>query len=203
MCLELSKTAKRKTAKKDIVVYKKLNHSGINTSTEINDGDFFKGRIYNIACEGRIHKTAEGVLYFCTNNEEFDGSVSPEKFNYLYSWRMSNNVHSIIVNDVELINTISFQNGYVTPYQNSPVMIGKTYKSNLFKEDKFDFVNIGLHSFKNLEDAKVGLSMNYSVLVKCIIPKGSDYYEGIFNYKKSYASDTLTYVELITNLLWI
>jgi len=33
--------------------------------------------------------------------------------------------------------------------------------------------------------------------IKCVIPKGSTYYVGTFDYWKSYASDKLTYVEII------
>ena len=67
------------------------------------------------------------------------------------------------------------------------------------------FVNKGLiHSFKTLEGAKksftlpdfvLTLTEDCSYIVKCIIPKGTEYYEGIFEdtMLSCYASKKLTY----------
>lgn len=75
----------------------------------------------------------------------------------------------------------------------SLVKMGETYESKLIKEIGA-FVNVGIHSFESLNSAKCDGKGKY---VKCIIPKGSHYYEGDFNDFVSYASDKLTYVELV------
>ena len=80
----------------------------------------------------------------------------------------------------------------VTPYRNFPIEIGKTYNSELIKSD--GFIQEGLHSFKNLDDAK---SSYVQIYAECIIPKGSKYYEGKFADDDAYASDKLTYVKIL------
>lgn len=96
---------------------------------------------------------------------------------------------------------IKKDNIYYTPYQNCIIEIGNTYKSNIIKEG--NEINIGLHSFVTIEDLKPwsvrgmgtwGKLMGY---IKCIIPKGSKYYIGIFGKYNSYVSDTLQYIEII------
>ena len=63
---------------------------------------------------------------------------------------------------------------------------------------------MGLHSFELLDDCKNNAFIEKiyaykSVVVKCIIPKGSKYYKGKFNnyftVYSSYASDKIKYVE--------
>ena len=81
--------------------------------------------------------------------------------------------------------------GYQTFYQGFKVEMGETYTSELEKID--DSIEKGLHSFETMEGAK---SVSY-IVAKCIIPKGSRYYEGIFNRDVSYASDKLTYIEIV------
>jgi hypothetical protein len=64
----------------------------------------------------------------------------------------------------------------------------------------------GLHSFTNLRDAKsfcqtqlLDESYNYYI-VKCIIPKNSKYYIGIFENKECYASNNIKYTtEIVYN----
>lgn len=89
---------------------------------------------------------------------------------------------------------------YVTPYQYASVKLGETYTSELRKEKNDSIVEIGIHSFKNLVDARN--EKNYwddpQEIVKCIIPKGSKYYEGDFScLVDSYASTALKYLEII------
>ena len=87
----------------------------------------------------------------------------------------------------------------LTPYREVKVEIGETYKSNLIKVNGIQpVVNIGIHSFARKRAAKKDY-INYGdgdIIIKCIIPAGSTYYTGMFLGKKSYASDTLKYVEI-------
>lgn len=194
MCLTIDENAKRKTAKKDIVVYKRIIPQEFNTIEDIKDGDIFNGTINGVTCNGRIHKTQNGVLYFCTNEVELNGLDSPEKYSYKNSWVLDIDVTSIIVNGVEMINKIIKLYCYITPYQNFRVLIGETYKSKLIELNDMGIINVAIHSFANLRDA---INDGGGVCAKCIIPRGSKYYEGRFCGLKAYASDTLTYVELV------
>lgn len=100
-----------------------------------------------------------------------------------------------------------------TPYRNSWVQEDVNYKSDLIFEEypnmlsAYNHVGIGLHSLKSISDAKRLKSKMYSknesiVIYKCVIPKGSKYYKGIFKdygwIFPSYASDALTYIKEIS-----
>lgn len=93
---------------------------------------------------------------------------------------------------------------FSTAYQGAIVKIGETYTSELIVNIFKNTVNVGLHSFENISDA-INLAQRWSTLhykvIKCIIPKGSSYYEGMFissiNNAKAYASDTLKYIEVV------
>lgn len=78
----------------------------------------------------------------------------------------------------------------VTYYREADVEVGKTYTSELVQVK--NTIETGLHSYEKIPFAI------YSIVVKCIIPKGSKYYVGIFGNNVSYASDTLKYVEIIS-----
>ena len=76
---------------------------------------------------------------------------------------------------------------YYTPYQNMKVKVGKQYRTKLGKMicySTFDFavVNEGFHSFKFEEDAHTICKSENQVVCKCVIPKGSEYYEGTYEY---------------------
>lgn len=97
---------------------------------------------------------------------------------------------------------------YSTYYQNSPVAIGNTYESKIIVETRViggHLINIALHSYKYLSSLrktikKYGYVYDRIAIVKCIIPKGSTYYLGDFEGEGlSYASDKLTYVEILEN----
>ena len=204
MCLNLkNKNTKIKIAKKDIVVYKTLiflkNKGMIDDGlSELKHGDSFTGVIKGIKCKGKISINYDSYIYLCTNNANLDGDNAYDKLGYDYSWSMDNTVEQIIVNGKNI--TFKESEVYQTPYQWFKVIIGETYTSKLNKIDSI--VEEGLHSFATLKDAKA--RPNSSIVAKCIIPKGSEYYEGVYkvgfryieNYK-SYASDTLTYLEIV------
>lgn len=92
-----------------------------------------------------------------------------------------------------------------TPYQHQTVIIGETYKSELILPKNFFHrrnVNIGIHSFKNRQDAIRDVHFHSNCIVKCVIPKGSKYCIGKFGVDISYASDTLQYVAIIDHNTW-
>ena len=98
----------------------------------------------------------------------------------------------------------NFKKSLLTTYRKQPVKLGSTYTSG-FSINEDGNVEMGLHSFDELNSAKEdGYYENRYpeempiVYVKCLIPKGSRYYEGRFCGDTAYASDQLTYLEIIT-----
>lgn len=189
MCLELkSNKTKSKIAKEDIICYKRLQYLPTIDMSTIKDGDEFIGVINTVECSGKISVECNKI-YFCTNHPMLNGSDSENKHGYINSWVFDCDVTSIIINNKEVVSLKT-----VTPYRDFIVEIGKTYNSEFVKYD--ESIHEGLHSYKNLEDAK----NNYNgIYVECIIPKGSKYYEGKFIDYDAYASDKLTYVKFIEN----
>ena len=86
----------------------------------------------------------------------------------------------------------------VTYFREVEVELGKTYESELFVNDYNTRVYDGLHSFKYFLGAVFVLIFmihtSKTKLVKCVIPKGSFYYEGWFSSVKSFASDRIKYL---------
>lgn len=188
MCLQLaSKTVKSKKATKDIVCYKRLRLEEKIDLTKYINGASFKGIIKGIECEGHINIEI-GRMYFCTDNDELDGSDCYCKRGHLYSWVYDYRVTEIN-GEKPILTTL-----YTTIYQNFLVKIGETYTSPLEKIG--DTIGPGLHSYADVEKAYIFIHKG-EVMVKCIIPKGASYYKGTYEGGTSYASDTLTYVELI------
>ena len=93
-------------------------------------------------------------------------------------------------------------NRLVTSFIHTTVEIGKTYQSAINKKGHNVFE--ALHSYKEEETARIKAKQFGEILVKCIIPKGSNYYVGYDAYalpfsNPAYASDKLKYVEIIKN----
>lgn len=193
MCLELiTAKVKSKIAKKDIICYKRLEYLSDIDKSIIKDGDEFIGVINNVECSGKI-SIESNKIYFCTNHPLLDGTDSKNKYGYSNSWvfeKFTRVITSIIINNKEVVNL-----KIVTPYRHFPIEVGKTYDSKLIKKD--EYVHQGLHSYKNLDEAKNSHAKLYA---ECIIPKGSTYYEGKFVDYDSYASDKLTYVKIIKDV---
>ena len=102
-------------------------------------------------------------------------------------------------------------------YKGSPYKLNNTKntrksKPNLYcfeflGEKTYDVFESALHSFANYEDTKffkedAGIFKNIksikSIIVKCIIPKSSEYiYEGTFRGVKAYASQKLKPIEIL------
>lgn len=89
-------------------------------------------------------------------------------------------------------------NDYITPYMNTPVAIGEQYHSEI-RIDCDNMIRVALHSFERLYDAAMENYswdfMGNSQVVKCVIPKGSTYYKGVFQGSGGYASNCIRYVE--------
>ena len=104
-------------------------------------------------------------------------------------------------------NSEKYQGKYFTPYRYCEVEIGNTYKSELLLAGEIiPVISFGLHSFGDYENCRKIASYypsdNYHEhIVKCVIPKGSKYYMGEFETTPNcYASDCITYVEIIETL---
>ena len=86
---------------------------------------------------------------------------------------------------------------YITPYRKMPVSIGSTYESRLIK-NKSGEINLGLHSVCGIENLYDICKYNRQYIpVKCVIPKGSWYYQGKFGVYSGYASTKIIYQEII------
>lgn len=97
---------------------------------------------------------------------------------------------------------------FKTFFQESPITIGKTVKASpVFDKDELDVINARrttlnrgfIHSYKNPEDAQEALGwFKYTILVKCIIPKGTYYFTGKDDDgNDNYASCAIKYVKVI------
>lgn len=187
MCLELkSNKTESQIAKEDIICYKRLELLPTINMSDIEDGNEFTGVINTLECSGKI-SVESNKIYFCTNHPVLYGTDSSNKHGYIHSWVFDNTVTSIIINNIEVIDL-----KIATPFRCFPIEVGKTYDSELIKKDKY--IHEGLHSFKNLDDAKKPYVKIYA---ECIIPKGSKYYEGEFIDYAAYASDKLIYVQIL------
>ena len=64
----------------------------------------------------------------------------------------------------------------------------------------FNRVDKGFHSFKTVEEVKHivnGYRNDLNLVIfKCIIPRGSSYYEGRFDIYKSYCSNSIKLIEI-------
>lgn len=95
-----------------------------------------------------------------------------------------------------------------TPYQGTRVELNKTYTAegieDLYSEVDDDFMQIEvgsgfIHSFQEFEDAMEDvLDYGYgNIVVKCIIPKGTEYIKGMFDSYYGYASKKIVYTNTI------
>ena len=189
MCLTLNKYAKRLIAQEDIICYKILK-----PDFSKYDGKGFTGVIKGVKCKGHI-RIENNRVFLCTNRKPLHGAKALDKLGYKYSWIFDHYVKSIIVDEVDLMipnkNTT-----FTTPFQAAKVKIGETYESGLILEEyiAWNEIEIGLHSFANYKGIR---RLKCNIIVKCIIPKGSEYFIGLFDGKTSYASNKLKYIEII------
>lgn len=113
------------------------------------------------------------------------------------------------------------ENSYITPYQRFLCTLNEHYinkhEVDDYKESKNAYYVYGgvFHSFQKLSDAylemlwfknkdAVQYSMGkYAVVIKCIIPKGTEYIEGNFGnitYNPCYGSKEIIYKEELNNI---
>ena len=99
----------------------------------------------------------------------------------------------------KVLNEVYYFNAgtvFETPYTCSRIRIGNTYNSRLVRNG-FS-VEDGLHSFSSIKGASLlAKGSNNSIIVECVIPKGTMYYKGEFWKHGSYASKKLTYLKVI------
>lgn len=135
--------------------------------------------------------------------------------------RIFSNSESLIAeNDIECYKIIlkkkhTFFPKYFTLARHAEIQLGEEYTSEFEFGSETRFIprlghsvkkitiEKGLHSFTNLRDAKSFCQTEVSdesykyYIVKCIIPKNSKYYIGIFNDVEGYASDRIKYTKEI------
>ena len=187
MCL--SRAGELLVAKEDLVCYKRLRPYRVLTQ----DLDKYHGKEAVAIVRGKEYNVTISIerdrLFLCSNNENLKGRRCVERFGYDYSWIYDSSVTSIKCDEEELVDDSKFK----TPYQDAVVTIGETYTSALYKNYSGD-VHLGIHSFLRLEDAKNGGS---GVFAECFIPKGAEYYKGLYDGAANYASKKLTYVKIL------
>lgn len=183
MCLTVTDSTKH-TAADNIIVYKPVIKTSLVDVSDVTHGTPFKGVIYGIPCEGKI--AIEGdTIFYCTNEIELDGAIADDRLGYSYSWRQDKKVQRIEVNGVQI-----FKPGYLTPYRDYVVTLNVVCNSKL----RFDGKSVyeGFHSYKRYTEAANSV---YSVCVlKCVIPKGAEYYKGTFDGAESYASSQIIFL---------
>lgn len=184
MCLD--NVGELKTALEDVVVFKRLEPARRIQDVEQYHGKPFIGVINDVAVHGKITVEAE-CMFFCTDFGIANGAQCNNRHEFKYSWRLDAAVdlESLKIEGEKMFKVANYQ----TPYRNFLITLGEKYESQLVK-DEWDEVDLGIHSFTTLEDAK---DDGFGVVVQCIIPTGSNYYEGEFCGKSSIASDTIIY----------
>lgn len=99
---------------------------------------------------------------------------------------------------------------FYTLYQHMLVSIGETYTLEGKLENCFycgyesDFTSLGkvcvsrgaFHSYSFIGDIAL-VANKGEAIIECVIPKGTEYVEGEFCGRKSYASKAITYVRLL------
>lgn len=108
----------------------------------------------------------------------------------------------------------------VSPYWMFPYEVGESYSSKLEVLEDYIIVDdsayslaveAGIHTLANKEDAvkyirSYTATLYDSVILRCVIPKGSEYYKGTWYYSinqqptvavDSYASDALKVMEIV------
>lgn len=90
------------------------------------------------------------------------------------------------------------KNNLLSPYQDFQYELNKLTKSELRvirdKDYNYYTVSSGLHTLRNIEDAREELSdqrKNTASIYLAIIPKGAKYYSGYFFGMESFASNQL------------
>ena len=93
------------------------------------------------------------------------------------------------------------QQNMTSLYYNFRWELNKLYETKIAYSPKKDIntVSQAFHSYKSLQDLKYGYFCSSSpcLMVKCTIPKGSEFYSGKQNYVQGYASNKLIINEIL------
>ena len=93
------------------------------------------------------------------------------------------------------------QQNMTSLYYNFRWELNKLYETKIAYSPKKDIntVSQAFHSYKSLQDLKYGYFCSSSpcLMVKCTIPKGSEFYSGTQNYVQGYASNKLIINEIL------
>jgi hypothetical protein len=187
MCLE--RISEKKVADRDITVYKRLvMNYGI--SPRLNNKPF-SCKINNVLVEGKL-SVERGQLYFCTNDDRFDGEIADDKKGFKYSWVLDPRVNLKTLKVEGKKTKTHNEELLVTPYQKMPITLGKEYESEIsfINENERNAIIKALHSFKSKKSAR---NDGGGFVVECIIPKGTEYWEGWYLGVPSIASRKLVY----------
>ena len=60
------------------------------------------------------------------------------------------------------------------------------------------YVELGFHSYKNLENIIEKRSVQEAIIVECTIPKGTKYYKGLYGIVESYCSECIILNKVIS-----
>ena len=89
---------------------------------------------------------------------------------------------------------------FVSPYQGYKMpRLGKRVQTEF--NNKVDitsrlysgesYIELGFHSYKNLEDIIERQPIQEAIIVECTIPKGTKYYKGLYGTVESYCSECI------------
>jgi hypothetical protein len=187
MCLE--RISEKKVADRDITVYKRLVMKEA-VDPKLNDKPF-SCKISDVLVEGKL-SVEEGLLFFCTNDINFSGREANDKKGFMYSWELDSEVDLKTLEVEGKKTNIIIEELLATPYQGTLITLGKEYESEITftTRNGCDVITKAIHSFKSKKSAR---DDGGGFVVECIIPKGTEYWEGWYLDVPSIASRKLVY----------
>lgn len=176
-------------ADRDITVYKRLVMKPV-INPELND-KAFSCKISNVLVEGKL-SVERGLLFFCTNDALFNGEEAFDKKGFKYSWVLDRRVNLKTLKVEGKKPKALFKEILSTPYRGMPITLGEEYESEIsfITGSGSNAILKGLHSFK---DQRGAIFDGLGFVVECIIPKGTEYWEGYFFGEPCIASRKLVY----------
>ena len=96
----------------------------------------------------------------------------------------------------------SYGDRWFSPYQECPMPIMNGLVTTELQSPCNLRVDLGFHSFSYFSDAEIvaewfARRKKSSCVVKCIIPKGTEYYLGKFGFDEAYCSESIILKEII------
>lgn len=108
---------------------------------------------------------------------------------------------NIATDNIPIYKVLEILEGaYYSAYQKYPYTPGVVAHSQLEKD--FEYIEIGLHSYEHLQSAKIDVfgwvnPAKYTIF-KGYIPKGAEYFMGMYDGHQSYASNQLVLTEEVS-----